>query len=98
MKEELRVTVIATGVGSTPAANKQPAPREERPPMRVIPKPEKVASKEKSNDYAEFDKPTIARMRSTPVAPAEASLNENQSSLPSDTYLDIPAFLRRQAD
>lgn len=98
MKEELRVTVIATGVGSTPAANKQPAAREERPPMRVIPKPEKVASKEKSNDYAEFDKPTIARMRSTPVAPAEASLNENQSSLPSDTYLDIPAFLRRQAD
>lgn len=98
MKEELRVTVIATGVGSTPAANKQPAPREEqRPPMRVIPKPEKVATK--SNDYAEFDKPTIARMRSTPAAPAaESSLNESQNNLPSDTYLDIPAFLRRQAD
>ena len=53
--------------------------------MQVVKKP---VSKEV--DYAELDKPTVIRKR---------AVGENYGASSSDEdYLDIPAFLRRQAD
>jgi cell division protein FtsZ len=85
MHDELRVTVVATGLGSV-AKEVQP----EEKPMRLVQRD--VRSGEV--DYAELDRPTVKRHRNKAVGdgvvppPASDDLE----------YLDIPAFLRRQAD
>jgi len=82
MNDELRVTVIATGVGSV---QKQ----QERPAVRVVPK---KTSEQATGDYKEFDKPTVTRLQ------GNSKDNMGDAHEQSGDYLDIPAFLRRQAD
>jgi cell division protein FtsZ len=92
---ELRVTVVATGLGRPAAAIRQPMPRENpmtraavgqrEPPMRVVRR-----GPLSNNDYAALDKPTVQRQRAV-------GDGLRQESEPED-LLDIPAFLRRQAD
>ncbi|MFK7974938.1 MAG: cell division protein FtsZ [Halioglobus sp.] len=90
MKEELKVTVVATGLGSAVA----------RKTLQVVdtkvaaPAPAPAPEVAPETDYKEFERPTSMRkpQRRAPGAPgggAEAG---------SDDYFDIPAFLRRQAD
>ncbi|HWF98342.1 MAG TPA: cell division protein FtsZ [Steroidobacteraceae bacterium] len=101
----VRVTVVATGLGR-PAAMARPQPlggfrqteaapgraeppareREMRePPMRVVRR-----SPLSSSDYAQLDKPTVQRQR--------AVGDGLRQDVQPDDLLDIPAFLRRQAD
>jgi len=91
---QVRVTVVATGLGR-PATARQPvrdgqSGRESRegrePPMRVV----RRGSPLSSSDYAALDKPTVQRQRAVGdgLRPVEDS----------EDLLDIPAFLRRQAD
>ncbi|MEJ2346649.1 MAG: cell division protein FtsZ, partial [Gammaproteobacteria bacterium] len=81
MGEQMRVTVVATGIGS---AQVKAAPEEA---------PVKLVQRKKSGevDYEELDRPTVIRRR---VA------NEQFGAQPEADldYLDIPAFLRKQAD
>ena len=85
--DEVRVTVVATGLGRT----EQPrAEQKMRPPVSSEPErdaPEPAAG----NDYRRLDLPTVIRMQ--PKKPEPARMSEDDSD-----YLDIPAFLRRQAD
>jgi cell division protein FtsZ len=76
--DELRVTVVATGLS-------QAAAREEQPDLKLV-KPRSDGQV----DYRELERPTVIRNRG---AEREASALENDPD-----YLDIPAFLRRQAD
>ncbi|VAW91832.1 Cell division protein FtsZ [hydrothermal vent metagenome] len=79
MSGELRVTVVATGLGNEVHAAADV-------PTLVV---DKTLNGEV--DYAQLDRPTIKRRQETtadPRAGADANLE----------YLDIPAFLRRQAD
>jgi cell division protein FtsZ len=92
---ELRVTVVATGLGRPAAAIRNPMPREmsgartpsgqREAPMRVVRR-----GPLSNNDYAALDKPTVQRQR----AVGDGLRPESE---PED-LLDIPAFLRRQAD
>lgn len=87
MTDELRVTVVATGLGH---------------PGKVSAPPTKVVDNTRTSDgtpnYAVLDKPTVMR--------ANGAINRNTGNAARalDTrerdmeYLDIPAFLRRQAD
>ena len=90
MTSQIRVTVVATGLGK-PVARAAPRPAEaaaHAPPltMRVIRQRSPMAP----TDYAMLDKPTVQRQRAVGDGlRAEAS---------SEDLLDIPAFLRRQAD
>ena len=81
MTDELRVTVVATGLERVGAA----AAKVQEKPMRLI----KKASGEV--DYDQLDRPTVIRKQ----AVGERYAPHSESSL---DYLDIPAFLRRQAD
>ncbi len=72
--EELRVTVVATGLGVPPMAKK--------PEMNVVPR-----NTEGDVDYGQLEKPAVQRKNST------GATGEYDEGL-----LDIPAFLRRQAD
>ena len=94
MHDEMRVTVVATGLCSS---TKRPAqPVVDVPPVRlvnsdVVDAP--AASAQAPTDYSELDVPTSIR-RSPRAAQAYVEAAEGKAM----DYLDIPAFLRRQAD
>ena len=92
MTNEIRVTVVATGLGrptvkpareAPPAAAVPPAPtiRMVRPSAATRPGPV---------DYAKLDIPTAARK--------QAVGDDSHGPAMTEDFLDIPAFLRRQAD
>jgi cell division protein FtsZ len=89
MSKNIRVTVVATGLGQAAVQ------REQQPPMRVVDTPRaNVAPKAALNgqpNYSELERPT--RMRKQAVGVPLGHPEE-----PSFDLLDIPAFLRRQAD
>jgi cell division protein FtsZ len=84
MTDELRVTVVATGLGA----------QAEIAPKKVVDNTVKQA--DGSLDYKKLDRPTVTRVNSSAQA-AQAKDPELSASKDMD-YLDIPAFLRRQAD
>jgi cell division protein FtsZ len=95
MSNELRVTVVATGLkSSVELATRQPrheAPRVEavhaEPAMRII----RNRAPLTAGDYSALDRPAVQRKR--------AVGDGLRSAEPlSEEMLDIPAFLRRQAD
>jgi cell division protein FtsZ len=79
MTDQIRVTVVATGLGQA-AANAES-------PMRIVRQP---AEKPSEPNYHGFDKPTVQRKRAVGDGLEGPGLQEE--------LLDIPAFLRRQAD
>ena len=88
LRDELRVTVVATGLGE----------RIEKP-VKVVDNTVATAQATRPTEaaapnYRDLDRPTV--MRTSGAAQASAS----GLSRPADDldYLDIPAFLRRQAD
>jgi cell division protein FtsZ len=89
MANQIRVTVVATGLGKPVArAAPQPVAANMAPPltMRVVRPKTPMAP----TDYAILDKPTVQRQR---------AVGDGLRSEPdSEDLLDIPAFLRRQAD
>jgi cell division protein FtsZ len=89
MSNQIRVTVVATGLGKPVSrAVPQPvaAPAVPQPTMRVVRQKSPMAP----TDYAMLDKPTVQRQR----AVGDGLRLESES----EDLLDIPAFLRRQAD
>jgi cell division protein FtsZ len=83
MKDEIRVTVVATGLG--------------RGDAEVPEQPVKLAIKNTGElDYGQLERPTV--MRHQTVAVAGGGRHGAASQEPDLEYLDIPAFLRRQAD
>ncbi|AIL60162.1 MULTISPECIES: cell division protein FtsZ [Pseudomonas] len=96
MRDELHVTVVATGLGA-----------KIEKPVKVIdntlqsasmqqqtPAPAPVRNEQSSVNYRDLERPTVMRNQAHAGAAAAAKLNP-QDDL---DYLDIPAFLRRQAD
>jgi cell division protein FtsZ len=79
VKDELRVTVVATGLG-------QEAVRMERD-MRLV-----AQAAGSHVDYKRFDVPTVMRKKAAREKEPVADVDLDSE------YLDIPAFLRRQAD
>jgi cell division protein FtsZ len=95
LASELRVTVVATGLGRPVSAVRAPMSREmpsvraqvpaREAPMRVVRR-----GLFSNNDYAALDKPTVQRQR---------AVGDGLRADPEpEDLLDIPAFLRRQAD
>ncbi|GGC81860.1 cell division protein FtsZ [Vreelandella lutescens] len=91
MSDELRVTVVAAGLDGSKAkaATREPARRS-------------AADTGSSSDYRKLQQPTVMRQQATARAeapePAPKPRAEKRRSVDADDYLDIPAFLRRQAD
>jgi len=78
MTHEIRVTVVATGLGQAVAQAERP--------VKVVRR-----STVGEPNYADLDRPTIQRKRA--VGDGVTDLGEDL-----DELLDVPAFLRRQAD
>jgi cell division protein FtsZ len=99
MHDELRVTVVATGLGDAdamrvPTPAYQPAAASEPRPVRLV--NNKEEEEQPVDNYGAFDVPTAirngAQQKKRAVGYPESAEDRNMD------YLDIPAFLRRQAD
>jgi cell division protein FtsZ len=99
MSNELRVTVVATGLGSNVVARHAALSRESMVASRALPMPpirvvrNSPHSPMTANDYTALDRPTVQRQRAV-----GDGLRAGPAAMPSEEMLDIPAFLRRQAD
>ena len=84
MTDRIRVTVVATGLGHSAAHAESP--------MRIVRRPAAHGGAKAASEpnYHGFDKPTVQRKRAVGDGLNEGGLQEE--------LLDIPAFLRRQAD
>jgi len=81
LEDELRVTVVATGLGA--------------PTTQQTQKPRAVArTADGQVDYGEMDRPAVMRNRPKAVGDGINRRGDDDDI----EYLDIPAFLRRQAD
>ena len=78
MSGEMRVTIVATGLGQ--------ATREETSRVKL------VQAAGGAVDYRDFDRPTVMRNQQTEKKDVGSTMEKDPD------YLDIPAFLRRQAD
>ncbi|MBU14970.1 MAG: cell division protein FtsZ [Gammaproteobacteria bacterium] len=79
--DEMRVTVVATGLGGN----------------QVLPKKVVDNTGRDEMDYKQLDRPAV--MRNRPAADRGAAMKQAAGAETADMdYLDIPAFLRRQAD
>jgi cell division protein FtsZ len=85
MTEEMRVTVIVTGLGDLRQQRQQ----------QVSGKARLVESRkiDGSLDYQQLERPAVIRKQA--AAPA---VKQNSEAVPDVDYLDIPAFLRRQEE
>ncbi len=85
MEGEMRVTVVATGLGQQQIAEQE------------LDKKVKLVQNAKTGemDYSKLERPTVIRNKSTVAAPGRFGTAAEENSM---DYLDIPAFLRRQAD
>ena len=82
MRDELRVTVVATGLG----ADNKAKPVEQQPTLVHV---------NKETGAEDFDRPTVLRNKHKAAQRAQAAGGNSAEDM---DYLDIPAFLRRQAD
>jgi cell division protein FtsZ len=93
MGDDLRVTVVATGLGRS-SAKKQSTPftvvktGTDNAPIGVVPS----ATAHTPGDYSHFDQPAVWRSRESAAARVAAMQEAGHDRL------DIPAFLRKQAD
>lgn len=91
--DDLRVTVVATGLGRS-AAKKQTTPftviktGTDNVPLNVAPS----GASHATGDYSHFDQPAVWRSRESAAARVAAMEDAGHDRL------DIPAFLRKQAD
>ncbi|WP_017430608.1 cell division protein FtsZ [Vreelandella jeotgali] len=91
MSDELRVTVVAAGLEGSQAkqSSREPARR--------------TTHADAGADYRNLQQPTVMRQqqaarRAESPEPAPTRQADKQRATENDDYLDIPAFLRRQAD
>ncbi|SET64682.1 MULTISPECIES: cell division protein FtsZ [Marinobacter] len=83
MTDELKVTVVATGLGG-----------DREKPTKVV---DNTRTLDGTTDYNQLDRPAVLRRRA--VSQGNVAVDQSRDSDEQDVdYLDIPAFLRRQAD
>ncbi|HEY7754282.1 MAG TPA: cell division protein FtsZ [Steroidobacteraceae bacterium] len=96
MKDELRVTVVATGLGRTATKAAAPAVSAPQPgaAARRHADVKLVAARVRQAppDYSHLDRPAVQRHQ------AQRAVGDGLRAPVSEDVLDIPAFLRRQAD
>ena len=93
MKDDVRVTVVATGLNRANASRQQPPIRmveTQQVQMRPRPVVLRTGTGNEVVDYAQPEMTVSNPARSEPAAQKQAEAGFD--------YLDIPAFLRRQAD
>jgi len=87
LTEEMRVTVVVTGLSSNGAAS---AAHHHALKQAVV---NETKKSDGSVDYEQLERPTVLRQQAKPARPVAAEVLAQDVD-----YLDIPAFLRRKED
>ena len=90
MGDEMRVTVIATGIGKEAEAE-QPLAEKLRGKIRDI-------TPGDLDNVVDYDEPTFMRQKKAVGESSGAIYRGNSGTMVADSELDIPTFLRRKAD
>lgn len=93
MTDEMRVTVIVTGLGDARQRHQQAQPSQTHR-ARLI----ETMRSDGSFDYDELDRPAVVRKQAYSSPTASTTNRANGEHVPDVDYLDIPAFLRRQEE
>ena len=94
MRDELHVTVVATGLGAKIEKPVKVIDNTLQTAAQQAPTQQAARQEAPSVNYRDLDRPTVMRNQAHAGATAAAKMNPNDDL----DYLDIPAFLRRQAD
>jgi len=86
MTDQIRVTVVATGIGRPAAA--RPMPGGMQPKVELVPNAR--PGRRPAEPYGNLDTPAYRRR--------QVAVGDDVRADADESYLDIPAFLRRQAD
>jgi len=100
MQDEVRVTVVATGLNRNAARQPIRTPERGTPEREVAQRPVKLVRNGTTGmvDYGAMPNSAMATAAAVTSSPARARAEAGAGGeMPMD-YLDIPAFLRRQAD
>ena len=95
LEDELRVTVVATGLGEQRTAVGRPTRIDDRSPMHLV---GRAQSESVAPNYEGMERPAIYRKSGAAAAASAAAVQTDRTPDSDLEYLDIPAFLRRQAD
>lgn len=91
MTEEMRVTVIVTGLGDVRGdAARQQRQQQQSPGKARLMETRRIDG---SLDYQQLERPAVIRKQAAGVAAKQGS-----DAIPDVDYLDIPAFLRKQEE
>jgi len=88
MTDTIRVTVVATGIGRPSSVRAMPQQAHHQPKVEVVPGRQ---TRRPLDNYADYDTPSFRRRPRAVGEDVRGDAND-------ESYLDIPAFLRRQAD
>ncbi|MBD8491837.1 cell division protein FtsZ [Pseudomonas syringae] len=94
MRDELHVTVVATGLGARIEKPVKIVDNTLQSAAPQAPVHQQAVREPATVNYRDLDRPTVMRNQAHAGATAATKLNPNDDL----DYLDIPAFLRRQAD
>ncbi len=88
---DMRVTVIATGIGKEKEMIEQPVQQQLRGKIRDI-------TPEDLGKVVDYDEPTFIRQKRAVGESSGAFYRGTGGSMINDNDLDVPTFLRRKAD
>lgn len=88
LEDEIRVTVVATGIGEVAKQTVN------KPKVAV----DNTRRADGTVDYKKLERPAVNRMKVETTQAADEQPQKAVKSAKDLDYLDIPAFLRRQAD
>lgn len=91
MTDEMRVTVIVTGLGDARARHQQEATGSK---ARLV----ETRRTDGSLDYNELERPAVIRKQATMGAFSAVKSSGKQDAIPDVDYLEIPSFLRRHEE
>ena len=92
--DEMRVTILATGIGA-----EQEAPRLDNAvelPLRG--RVRDITPNDLESDIIDYEEPTFIRQQKAVGETSGAVYRGHQGLMPEDSELDVPTFLRRKAD
>jgi cell division protein FtsZ len=92
--DEMRVTILATGIGADPEAQRTDSAVELPLRGRV----RDITPNDLEREIVDYEEPTFIRQQKAVGETSGAVYRGHQGLMPEDSELDVPTFLRRKAD
>ena len=92
--DEMRVTILATGIG----ADKETQRLDNAVELPLRGRVRDITANDLESDIIDYEEPTFIRQQKAVGETSGAVYRGNQGLMPEDSELDVPTFLRRKAD